>query len=204
MNKCVLIQANGDGIRMRNYFDMPKHHLYYQGVRIIEQIIQNVEAAGLDYYIATKYDERCSDKAIHLQPTSNRIETLALCLDRLASYDTIIVHDCDVLFDVDIIAAMEGDMLSVAPYKGDGLKYGFIEIDNRLMYKTGNEKKTEAPYIASGLYAVKTKSIKQFIEKNKSASIESLLEYYNENKPNLFYTQRHINLGDIDSYMNNL
>jgi NDP-sugar pyrophosphorylase family protein len=204
MNKCVLIQANGDGVRMKDYFNIAKHHLFYKGARIIEQIVCSVDAAGIDCYIATKYTENVMLTSIHCKDTKNRIETLAQCLDTLASYDTIIVHDCDVLFNYDTIEAMEGNMISVAHYKGDGLKYGFIEVDKHFQYKWGNEKRKETEYIAAGLYSFETKLMKQFIEKNNGLSYDSLLEYYNMYKPNLLYTNSHINLGDIDSYMNNL
>jgi choline kinase len=204
MTKCVLIQANGDGTRMKDYFQIAKHHLFYKGSRIIEQIVSSVETAKVDCYIASKYTENVMFNSIHCKDTKNRIETIEQCLEKLASYDTIIVHDCDVLFNHNTITAMEGNMISVAHYKGDGLKYGFIEVDQHFKYKSGNEKRTEAEYITSGLYSFETKRMKQFIEKNNGLSYDSLLAYYNVYQPQLLYTNNHTNLGDIDSYMQNL
>lgn len=204
MSRCLLVQANGDGIRMRKYFNIPKHQLYYHGIRIIDHIITKAKVVNIDCYIATKHKEHTDYNTIHLHDTKNRIETLASCLDKLAAYETIIVHDCDVLFQAEMIAAMNDDMIAVSHYKGDGMKYGFVELDKDFAYKHGNEKETATPYITAGMYAVNRERIADFIDANKKKDIQSLLEYYNVNKPKLLYTKDYLNLGDIESYMHNL
>ena len=39
--KCLLIQANGNNIRLGKYFKQPKYELYYNNERIINSIIKN-------------------------------------------------------------------------------------------------------------------------------------------------------------------
>ena len=50
----ILIQANGDNIRLGNFFKQPKYELYYNGKKIIEYIIQNAKKTGKDVYIALR------------------------------------------------------------------------------------------------------------------------------------------------------
>ena len=203
MNRCVLIQANGNGERMKDYFGIPKHHLYYKGDKIINNIISNIQNTGIDYYIATKYKQDGLGKNIILcMDTNNRLQTLQYCLEYLQNYDSIIVHDCDVIFDSKCISNMYGDMISISAYKQDGYKYGFISIDNNLQYKNGNEKIKEEPFITTGIYSFNRKNMQEFIAKNQES--ETLLDYYNTHNPKLYYTEEFTNLGDINSYMNNI
>lgn len=203
MNKCVLIQANGNGERMREYFDIPKHHVFYKGDRIVNHIIKYIEAAGIDYYIATKYDENINNEnIIKCGDTNNRLETLKCCIPYLMKYDSVIVHDCDVIFNTDCIKSIQNDMLSISSYKNDGMKYGFVSVDCDFSYVSGNEKTKEESFITTGIYSFDVNNMIEYL--NNNPVTESLLSYYNLYIPKLYYTKEHINLGDIKSYMNQL
>lgn len=200
MNKLVLITANGDGTRMRNFFRMPKHLLYYKGKRIIDTIVESCKLAKLPYKIASKH---YSGKDYFLcTGTRTRMETIRQCVKHVKDIDTIIIHDCDIIFPSEHLASISGNTISVSLYKGDGLKYGFVSVDEKLEYKIGNEKESQSEFITTGVYACDFKSFKEFLIQNPNA--ESMLEYYNHNKPKLLYVDTYINLGDIESYMNNL
>ena len=41
MDKCILIQANGNNLRLGRFFKQPKYELFYNNKRIIESIINN-------------------------------------------------------------------------------------------------------------------------------------------------------------------
>ena len=202
MSKVVLITANGDGTRMRQFFDMPKHHLYYKGKKIIDNIIDMCESVSIPYYVASKIEEDDHVNVILCNDTKNRMQTIKKCINQLCDYDTMIIHDCDIIFDSSYLDSITGETISVSLYKNDGKKYGFVSVDRNIEYKHGNEKEVESEFITTGIYACNVQKMKTFLNSNPNA--ESMLEYYNHNKPKLLYTNTHINLGDIESYMNNL
>jgi NDP-sugar pyrophosphorylase family protein len=192
---------------MKRFFSLRKHLLYYKGTSIIEHILKNCINANVECFIVCKEDDTetrsLTDNIIIVGKTNNRVETINKSLSYLQDrFETIIAYDCDVLFSSKIISSIDDDMITVSLYKNDGLKYGFVSVDSNLQYKHGNEKQKESEFITTGIYSFNVNRMKLFLKENQDA--ESMLEYYNVNKPKLIYTSSYTNLGDIYSYFENL
>jgi molybdopterin-guanine dinucleotide biosynthesis protein A len=204
---CVLIQANGDNVRLGSFFKQPKYELYYKGKKIIEHIIENAKKTGKDVYVALRKNAKINFDTenvniIFCDKTNTRFETLKQCFNHLKHYESVIIHDCDVIIKDNILKKLNENSLVVTHYKMDGLKYGFVDLDEDFKYILGNEKKVEKNYITIGTYSVKTNDFVDFLNFNNS---DSLLEYYNTDiTKSVFLSKEHINLGDIESYFKNL
>jgi molybdopterin-guanine dinucleotide biosynthesis protein A len=204
---CVLIQANGDNVRLGSFFKQPKYELYYKGKKIIEHIIENAKKTGKDVYVALRKNAKINFDTeniniIFCDKTNTRFETLKQCFNHLKYYESVIIHDCDVIIKDNILKKINDNSLVVTHYKMDGLKYGFVDLDEDFKYILGNEKKVEKNYITIGAYSVKTNDFFDFLNFNNS---DSLLEYYNTDiTKSVFLSKEHINLGDIESYFKNL
>jgi hypothetical protein len=207
MKRCLLIQANGNNVRLGKYFKQPKYELYYKNNRIIDIIINNSLSITDDVYVAIRKNIPINFNVskinlISCDQTNNRLDTLKQCFSYLEKYDSVIIHDCDTIIDSEVLDGLNNNSLAITNYKIDGLKYGFIELDKNFKYLKGNEKQTETGHISIGAYSVNTKNFIKYLE---IASKESLLEYYNQCKiVDIVYSKNHINLGDINSYINNL
>jgi hypothetical protein len=194
---------------MGHYFKQPKYELYYNGSKIIDRIIENSNGAFDKIFVAIRRGVEINFNSsmvdlIYCERTESRIETLKNCFEKLEDYESVIIHDCDVVIDRDVLEEMSGNSLAVASYRRDGLKYGFVELDRKMRYLKGNEKEKEEGHVSIGAYSV---SYKEFNEYLKEASNESLLEYYNlldGDNIEVVYSKNHINLGDIESYIGNL
>ena len=117
-------------------------------------------------------------------------------------YTSIIIHDCDVIIKKEVLDKLEQNSLAITNYKLDGKKYGFVELDQNFNYLKGNEKETETGHISIGAYSVNGYEFNNYL---KLAVDESLLSYYNIcSNPKVVYSKQHTNLGDINSYINNL
>lgn len=204
---CILIQANGKNVRMGNFFKQPKYELFYNQKRIIEHIIDNSNKAGYDVFVALREGSKIKFETnkvnlIFCKETQTRGETLKYCIDALSAYDSIIIHDCDVIIEDDILRSLKGNSLAVTNYKFDGLKYGFIELDRNFKYIKGNEKTKEEAYITIGAYSVVSKDFFNYLKNNE---LDSLIDYYNHISSNdVVFSKNHINLGDINSYFEHL
>ena len=206
MKKCVLIQANGNNERLGRFFDIPKHELFFKNKRIIDQIVSNCKNLNSDIFISIRENTKlnCESKCfkiIESPQTFNRIDTLEQCLSKLHSYDSILVLDSDVIISHEVLKFLNGNSLAVGPYKYDGKKYGFIDVSPSFEYVFGNEKEKETNYITVGAYSLDRKSFSKFLSLKNNRSKESLLNYYNIEKPKIFFSNSHICLGDINSYM---
>jgi hypothetical protein len=205
--KCVLIQANGNNVRLGKFFKQPKYELFYNKKRIIEHIIENAKSSGLDVFVALREGSKIKFNTkevqiIYCKKTETRAETLRQCFDELKNYDSIIIHDCDVIIDSDVLIELDSNSLAITNYKFDGLKYGFIELDKNFNYIFGNEKIKEEAYITIGAYSVSNKDFSFYLKNN---NFDSLLEYYNSKiDKRVVFSKKHINLGDIKSYFENL
>lgn len=206
--RCLLVTANGDGTRMRKYFNLPKHHLYFHQKRIIDHIVDSAKEARMKCFVASKYEETGDHReTLYCKETPNRIETLRECLKQIPSkYTTIIVNDCDVIFSVNQLFQMTGNSVAVGINPGDGLKYGFIHVHGSLEYVIGYEKQNPGPFITTGLYSFNRTEFTAWLDHlaGTGSTVDSLLGYYNMFIPKLIYTQSHYNLGDIEAYFNNL
>jgi hypothetical protein len=207
--RCLLIQANGNNNRMGYYFKQPKYELYFRGSKIIDKIIENSNGVFDKIFVAVRKGVEINFNSsmvdlIYCERTESRIDTLKNCFDELENYESVTIHDCDVVIDRDVLEEMKGNSLAVASYKGDGLKYGFIELDRKMKYLKGNEKEKEEGHVSIGAYSVDYIEFNRYLEK---ATNESLLEYYNlleTDNIGIVYSKNHINLGDIQSYIDNL
>ena len=143
------------------------------------------------------------DNKIECDYTTSRLDTLKQCFKFIPEkYKSVIIHDCDVIIDSEVLNKLQHNSLAITNYKLDGLKYGFIELDQNFKYLKGNEKETKTGHISIGAYSVEGKS---FFDYLKTATEESLLAYYNQAEcVNVVYSKKHTNLGDINSYMDNL
>jgi hypothetical protein len=56
--KCLLIQANGNNIRLNKFFKQPKYELYYKDKRIIDTIIYNSIGVVDKIYVAVRKDAK--------------------------------------------------------------------------------------------------------------------------------------------------
>lgn len=206
--KAVLIQANGNNIRLGRYFKQPKYELYYNNKRIIESIIENSLNTVDKVYVAIRKNtllnfDTSKVHLIYCDQTTSRLDTLKQCFEHISkNYTSIIIHDCDVIIESNVLNKLEENSLAITNYKLDGLKYGFVELDQNLKYLSGNEKTKEEGHISIGAYSVNKNEFNKYL---KTATKESLLEYYNQcQDPNVVYSKQHINLGDINSYIDNL
>lgn len=206
--KTLLIQANGNNIRLSKYFKQPKYELYYNNKRIIDTIIENGKNVVDKIYVAVRKGapinfDTTNVILIECDPTTSRLDTLKQCFKFIPEkYKSVIIHDCDVIIDSEVLNKLQHNSLAITNYKLDGLKYGFIELDQNFRYLKGNEKETETGHISIGAYSVEGKS---FFDYLKTATEESLLAYYNQAEcVDVVYSKKHTNLGDINSYMDNL
>lgn len=206
--KTLLIQANGNNIRLSKYFKQPKYELYYNNKLIIDTIIENGKNVVDKIYVAVRKGvpinfNTTNVTLIECDYTTSRLDTLKQCFKYIPEkYKSVIIHDCDVIIDSGVLNKLQYNSLAITNYKLDGLKYGFIELDQNFKYLKGNEKKTETGHISIGAYSVEGKP---FFDYLKTATEESLLAYYNQAEcVNVVYSKKHTNLGDINSYMNNL
>jgi len=205
---CILIQANGNNVRLGNFFKQPKYELYFNGNKIINHIIKNSLNTGNKVFVSIRKGVKKNFNIkniefIYCTQTTSRLDTLKQCFNKLEAYDSVIIHDCDTIIESSILSKLDLNSLAITNYKLDGLKYGFIELDSSLRYIWGNEKIKETGHITIGAYSVKTD---EFIEYMETATQESLLNYYNHCKTptKVVYTKNHLNLGDINSYIDNL
>ena len=206
--KCLLIQANGNNIRLSKFFKQPKYELYYNNKRIIDTIIHNSIEVVDKIYVAVRKDTQLNFdtskvQLIYCDQTTSRLDTLKQCYKFIPSkYTSIIIHDCDVIIEKEVLDKLEQNSLAITNYKLDGKKYGFVELDQNFNYLKGNEKETETGHISIGAYSVCGPEFNNYL---KSAVDESLLSYYNIcSNPTVVYSKQHTNLGDINSYINNL
>lgn len=207
-NKAVLIQANGNNERLGKYFKQPKYELYYRGDRIINHIVKNCLQITDHVYVAIregsdlKFDAG-KVKLIRCPKTESRLETLKYCFSNIPkSFKSVIIHDCDSIIGYKVLGELNRNSLAITTYKLDGLKYGFVELDENFKYIKGNEKLMETGHISIGAYSVDSS---EFVNYLQTGIKESMLEYYNRCKnPSVIYANTHVNLGDINSYMNNL
>jgi len=204
---CVLIQANGNNVRLGKYFKQPKYELFYKNKRIIEHIIENSVNSGCDVYLAIRKNSKIKFNTdniniIYCEKTNTRAETLKQCFSYLTNYDSVIIHDCDVIIETEILKKLKDNSLAVTNYKFDGLKYGFIDLDSNFKYIKGNEKIKEEAYITIGAYCVSNYQFSKYLE---DYNFDTLIDYYNIiDKKNIVFSKKHINLGDINSYFDNL
>ena len=207
MNKCILIQANGNNLRLGSFFKQPKYELYYKNTRIIDSIIQNSLSITDNVYVAIRKNTTINFntdkiKLIYCEQTTTRLETLKQCFPHLDSYDSVIIHDCDTIIESKVLNSLDYNSVAITNYKQDGLKYGFVNLDNNFNYLNGNEKEKETGHITIGAYCVKVKEYNKYLH---WADKESMLDYYNQCKNvNVVYSKNHTNLGDINSYIENL
>lgn len=205
--KCLLIQANGNNIRLSKYFKQPKYELYYNNKRIIDTIINNSISVVDKIYVVVRKNislnfDTSKVKLIYCDQTTSRLDTLKQCFSHIVTYDSVIIHDCDVIIESNVLEKLNNNSLAITNYKLDGKKYGFIELDQNFNYLKGNEKETETGHISIGAYSVNGFEFNKYLE---TATEESLLSYYNQCKnPSVVYSKQHTNLGDINSYINNL
>jgi hypothetical protein len=205
--KCVLIQANGNNIRLGKYFSQPKYELFYNGERIIDTIIKSATTSADRVFVAVRNNAEikfdCSNVVvIPCEQTTSRLDTLKQCFPYLVEYTSTIIHDCDTIIESNVLCKLEKDSVAITNYKLDGLKYGFVGLDHNFNYIKGNEKQKETGHITIGAYSVVTDSFCKYLEE---ATEESLLAYYNQAKDvSVVYSKNHTNLGDINSYIDNL
>jgi hypothetical protein len=205
--RCLLIQANGNNERLGKYFKQPKYELYYNNKRIIDIIIENNLDVVDKIYVAVRKNiplnfDTSKVELIFCDQTTSRLDTLKQCFSHLTQFKSVIIHDCDVIIDSKVLDKLKNNSLAITNYKLDGLKYGFVELTPNLSYLTGNEKQTETGHISIGAYSV---DVDEFYTYLKTATEESMLAYYNQcENVNVVYSKTHINLGDINSYINNL
>lgn len=210
MRKALLIQANGNNVRLGRFFKQPKYELYYKGRRIIDHICDIAKnLVNVDVFLALredvcfiKNDNNSILKIIKCKPTYCRQDTLKNLLPFFEAYEELIIHDCDVIINADILQKLKGNSIAVSTYKNDGMRYGFIELDENFQFIKGNEKEYEADYISIGAYSVVLSQFNKYIQ---TATEESLLHYFNNaTNTTVVYSKTFLNLGDIDSYIANL
>jgi hypothetical protein len=208
MKKCLLIQANGNNIRLGKYFKQPKYELYYNNERIIDSIIKNSLNVVDKIYVAVRKNiplnfDISKVHLIYCDKTTSRLDTLKQCFDCISKdYTSVTIHDCDVIIESNVLNKLEQNSLAITNYKLDGLKYGFIELDQNFNYLLGNEKTKETGHISIGAYSVNKNEFNKYL---RIATEESLLVYYNQcQNTKVVYSKQHTNLGDINSYIDNL
>lgn len=207
---CILIQANGNNSRLGNFFKQPKHELFFGQKRIIERIIDECRETDLDIFICLRKGvslnfnpEGC--KIIECEQTFNRIDTLDQCFKYFKDYHSILILDSDVIIKSEVLKHLKGNSIAVGSYHFDDKKYGFIEVDPSFNYISGNEKEKETNHITVGAYSVLYSTFLEYLNTKKNRNNESLLNYFNINKPeSLIFSDSHVVLGDIESYMNEL
>jgi hypothetical protein len=207
-NKAILIQANGNNERLGKYFKQPKYELYYKGDCIINHIIDNCLQVTESVYVAVREGSNLKFDTskitlIDCVRTESRLDTLRQCfLNIPKNFESVLIHDCDSIIASGVLDKLDLNSLAVATYKLDGLKYGFVDLDEKFNYLSGNEKLMETGHIAIGAYSVNSSEFRDYL---KVGVKESMLDYYNNCKgTSVVYSNTHLNLGDITSYMNNL
>lgn len=208
-NNCILIQANGNNLRLGNFFEQPKHELFFGQKRIIERIIDECKETGLDIFICLRKGVKLNFnpqgcKIIECEQTFNRIDTLDQCFKYFKDYHSILVLDSDVIIRANVLKHMSGNSVAVGQYKNDGKKYGFIKVGPLFNYILGNEKQNQESHIAIGAYCVSYNEFVNYLASKLGRENESLLNYYNQHKPNLVFSDTHLVLGDMESYINQL
>jgi hypothetical protein len=207
---CVLIQANGNNERLGKFFKQPKHELFYGKSKIIENIINECKSLDLDIFISLRKGKVIrfdySDcTIIECTKTHNRIDTLEQCFPHLEAYSAVLILDSDVIVRANVLKHMSANSIAIGQYPKDGKKYGFVEVDPLFRYVFGNEKQKETSHITVGAYSVSYKEFTNYLTSKSDRQNESLLNYYNQHKPNnLVFSDTHLVLGDIEAYINQL
>lgn len=207
---CILIQANGNNERLGKFFKQPKHELFFGKKRIIEKIIYECKKLKKDIFISLREGSEVNFNlsgcnVIRCSQTFNRIDTLEQCMPHLKSYDSILILDSDVIIKAEVLKLLKHNSIAVGQHPRDGKKYGFIDVDPSFNYITGNEKEKESSHISIGAYSVDSQLFLKYLKSKTGRENESLLNYYNKHNPSdLFFSDSHIVLGDINSYMNQL
>lgn len=208
-HSCILIQANGNNSRLGKFFKQPKHELFFGQKRIIERIIEECRQTKLDIFICLRKGvepnfntEGC--EIIECEQTFNRIDTLEQCFAYFKNYESVLILDSDVIIKEGILKHMTRDSIAIGQYKYDGKKYGFVKVDPLFNYISGNEKQDQESYITIGAYCVSYNKFVNYLASKLGREDESLLNYYNQHKPNLVFSDTHLVLGDMESYINQL
>ena len=99
MNRCLLIQANGNNVRLGKYFKQPKYELYYKNNRIINTIIDNGLKITSDVYVAIRKNislnfDTSKANLIPCDQTTSRLDTLKQCFPYLNEYLHLVVTIC--------------------------------------------------------------------------------------------------------------
>ena len=121
MNKCILIQANGNNLRLGSFFKQPKYELYYKNTRIIDSIIQNSLSITDNVYVAIRKNTTINFntdkiKLIYCEQTTTRLETLKQCFPHLDSYDSVIIHDCDTIIESKVLNNLDYNSVAITNY----------------------------------------------------------------------------------------
>jgi choline kinase len=208
-HNCILIQANGNNSRLGNFFKQPKHELFFGEKRIIERIIDECRETDLDIFICLRIGvnlnfntEGCT--IIRCEQTFNRIDTLEQCFLHFKNYDSVLILDSDVIIKANVLKRMADNCIAIGQYKNDGKKYGFVKVDPVFKYISGNEKQNQESHITIGAYCVRYNEFVKYLASKSDRQNESLLNYYNQYRPGLVFSDTHIVLGDIESYVNQL
>ena len=126
MKKALLIQANGNNMRLSSFFKQPKYELFYNGLKIIEHIYKNVSTLKeYDIFLALRQDAVLTQinkqiNVIRCKPTYSRIDTLKEVIPHFKKYHELLIHDCDVIISSDVLKKMNGNCIAVSTYKNDG------------------------------------------------------------------------------------
>ena len=77
----------------------------------------------------------------------------------------MVIHDCDTIISGEVLSKLSDNSLAITNYKLDGLKYGFVELNQNFKYIKGNEKTTEKGHITIGAYSVNTQNFNKYLKK---------------------------------------
>ena len=127
MSKCILIQANGNNLRLGRFFKQPKYELYYKNVKIIETIIKNALSITNNVFVAVRKNYNLNFNTenieiINCDQTETRLETLKQCFPYLNKYQSVIIHDCDTIIESQVLKDLNNNSVAITNYKLDGLK----------------------------------------------------------------------------------
>ena len=125
MNKCILIQANGNNLRLGKFFRQPKYELFYKNIRIIESIIRNSLEITDNVYVAVRKNSKLNFDTkniniIQCDKTNTRLETLKQCFPHLTKYESVIIHDCDTIIESKVLKNLNNNSIAITNYKLDG------------------------------------------------------------------------------------
>lgn len=200
----VLISANGDSVRIKNYLFTNKLNVFYRGEPVTKHY-EKYKVAG-NVYLASNTDvlsglHYCPDiSGVTIPKTNSRIESIKRFLYEAPLKGNLIVVDCDVMFRPSTLKLLSENRFLYSNAPKDGGQYGYVDLDEVGRINRWSEKEIEMINIYVGAGTI---NIDKFL--NHNFQTDSIIEYYSAYGSIGMHIRNYEydNIGDIKNYIKN-